>query len=182
MFQDLLATPQRTAYRAADPGPRLAVRSVLLEEASERQCVLDFCRRKLQQIGDFGDRRQWHVSQAGVDHVQRRQCDGLQRRDFIHIDDVCEGLVRLSTVRGHEDGLLVNMGTGVALSVRDVSRWIAAAVDADESLLQFGARQRSPGDADLIAADVSRLRETLRWVPPQRLQAGLDIGELFGAG
>ncbi len=108
--------------------------------------------------------------------------DGLQRRDFIHVDDVCEGLVRLSAVGGHEDGLLVNLGTGVALRVRDVARWIAAAVEADESLLRFGARERSPGDADLIVADVTRLRQTLGWVPEQRLRAGMDVVGLFGAG
>jgi nucleoside-diphosphate-sugar epimerase len=108
--------------------------------------------------------------------------DGLQRRDFIHVDDVCEGLVRLAALGGHAGGLVVNLGTGVALRVRDVARWIAAAVDADESLLRFGARERSPGDTDLIVADVARLRETLGWVPRQRLGAGMDIVGLFGAG
>ena len=68
------------------------------------------------------------------------------------------------------------------MRVGDVARWIAAAVDADESLLRFGARERSPGDADLIVADVTRLRQTLGWVPEQRLRAGIDVVGLFGAG
>lgn len=105
--------------------------------------------------------------------------DGRQRRDFIHLDDVCEGLVRLSALDG-DAGLVVNLGTGVATRVRDVAVWIAGAIGADESLLQFNTRPRSPGDADLIVADVSRLRQTLGWVPPQRLRAGLDVAGLLG--
>jgi len=104
--------------------------------------------------------------------------DGMQQRDFIHVDDVCEGFVRLSHVEG-PDQLLVHLGPGVATRVRDVAGWIAGGVGANDSMLQFGARDRSPGDADLIVADVSRLRQTLGWVPPQRLRAGMDIAELF---
>ncbi len=105
--------------------------------------------------------------------------DGLQHRDFIHVDDVSEGLARLLEASAGNDQLIINLGTGVAPRIRDVAHWIVEALGADERLLDFGARERSPGDADMIVADVNRLRKKLGWVPPQRLIAGIDIARVF---
>lgn len=104
--------------------------------------------------------------------------DGLQRRDFIHVDDVCEGLVRLANLEKAES-ITVNMGTGSAVSIREVGQWMADGLNADPGLLQFGARERSPGDADLMQADVRKLRALLDWVPAQRLSAGMDVAQLL---
>ncbi len=103
--------------------------------------------------------------------------DGLQRRDFIHVGDIAEGLVRLAELPSDES-FVVNLGTGRPVGVGEVCRWVAAALRADEALLEFGARERSPGDFDLLAADVGRLQDLTGWVPPQRLKAGLDMGLL----
>jgi nucleoside-diphosphate-sugar epimerase len=93
--------------------------------------------------------------------------DGLQRRDFVHVDDVCTCLITLAT-RG-QGNLLVNIGCGESVVVADVCRRIASMVNADASLLHFGARPRSPGDADLLMADVSVLKAVVGHVPPARL-------------
>jgi nucleoside-diphosphate-sugar epimerase len=105
--------------------------------------------------------------------------DGMQKRDFIHVSDACEGLLRLSECTS-KDVLVVNIGTGQAVQVRDVAVWTANCLGADTSLLRFGARPRSPGDADLLVADVSRMREALGWCPPMRLGPDMDIRELLG--
>lgn len=93
--------------------------------------------------------------------------DGKQSRDFVHVDDACECLARLA-VAPNAYGQVVNIGTGKALTVREVAEKMAAWLDADPALLSFGSRERSPGDEDFLEADVSRLRELLSWVPPQR--------------
>lgn len=103
--------------------------------------------------------------------------DGRQRRDFVHVNDIAEALVRLGDLPGDES-FVVNVGTGRAVGVGDVCRWVAEALGADEGLLRFGARDRSPGDADLLEADTTRLESVLGWVPPQRLKPGLDPGLL----
>ena len=103
--------------------------------------------------------------------------DGEQRRDFVHVSDIVEGLERLAAVEG-DASFLVNIGTGRAVRVRDVCQWVAESLGADPSLLEFGARQRSPGDADLLEADTSLLQHMLGWVPPQRLRPGLEVSLL----
>jgi nucleoside-diphosphate-sugar epimerase len=107
--------------------------------------------------------------------------DGAQRRDFVHVDDACEALVRLAAEPPSAEplALVVNVGTGVAPSIREVAGWIADALSRPRSLLHFGARARSPGDADLLVADTEKLEQILRWRPPQRLNASMDIHALF---
>jgi nucleoside-diphosphate-sugar epimerase len=103
--------------------------------------------------------------------------DGTQRRDFIHVGDIVEGLMRLAGLSSL-DSFVVNLGTGHAVGVADVCTWVADALGADRSLLRFGERERSPGDADLLQADTARLASLLDWVPPQRLRPGMDAGLL----
>ena len=64
VLEHFLAAAQGTTDRAADPGPHLAVRLVLLEEAVERQRVLHLGRREFEQLGDFDHRFQRHVAQV----------------------------------------------------------------------------------------------------------------------
>ena len=107
--------------------------------------------------------------------------DGLQRRDFIHVDDVCRTLIAIAATPAAGGPPIVNVGTGKAVRVRDAAEWIADALAVPRALLEFGARQRSPGDEDLLEADVTRLSALLGAAPPQRLGPGQPI-ELFTQG
>jgi nucleoside-diphosphate-sugar epimerase len=96
--------------------------------------------------------------------------DGTQRRDFVHVDDVCAVLIDIAQLPDFRFRI-VNVGTGVALPLRDVCLRIAASMNADEALLHFGARPRNSTDEDVIEADTSRLQSLIGWAPPQRLQS-----------
>jgi nucleoside-diphosphate-sugar epimerase len=106
---------------------------------------------------------------------------GEQRRDFIHVDDVCDALVAIAAVDDGTCPAIVNVGTGHAVRVRDAIEWVCDALGAPRGLLHFGARERSPGDEDLLEADVQRLTALLGAPPPQRLEPGLSL-DLFGCG
>jgi len=99
--------------------------------------------------------------------------DGLQRRDFIHVDDVCTGLCAIAASAPRDDAVF-NLGTGKAVRVRDAVEWIAEAVGAPTSLVRFGARPRSPGDEHLLEADMARYAAMIGDPPPQRLHPGLS--------
>jgi nucleoside-diphosphate-sugar epimerase len=107
--------------------------------------------------------------------------DGTQRRDFIHLDDVCRALIALADIADGTAPPIVNIGTGRAVSVREVAEWVADALGAPRALLQFGSVERSPGDQDLLEANVERLAGLVGGAPPQRLGPGLAI-ELFTQG
>jgi nucleoside-diphosphate-sugar epimerase len=94
-------------------------------------------------------------------------------RDFIHVDDVCAGLCAIAGSAPSDDAVF-NLGTGQAVRVRDVVEWIAEAMGAPTSLVRFGTRPRSPGDEDLLEADMARYAAMIGDPPPQRLQPGLS--------
>lgn len=118
---------------------------------------------------------------AALEHGERIDLsDGLQRRDFIHVDDVCAGLCAIAASASIDDPF-VNLGTGHAVLLRDVVEWIAEAVGAPASLVNFGARPRSAGDEDLLEADMARYAAMIGEPPPQRLHPGLSTSLFTGS-
>lgn len=97
--------------------------------------------------------------------------DCLQIRDFIHVSDVANILISL--MRIVDSPIVVNIGTGIGLCIRDVLLNLCEEMGEDPSLLAFGARARSPLDQSVLVANTTRLKEAIGYVPPQRL---LDRG------
>lgn len=95
--------------------------------------------------------------------------DGLQVRDFVHVDDVSRALVALS--EAEEAPAIVNVGTGVGVSVREVCEIVANVLGADLSLLRFGDVPRRVVDQDCLVSRTERLRAIMeppvqRWKVP----------------
>lgn len=95
--------------------------------------------------------------------------DGMQIRDFMHVDDVAAGFAALlhSAVEGP-----VNIASGEAVSVADVLALIASAAGHPE-LLRLGALERRAGDPERLVADVRRLREEVGFQPAIALEQGI---------
>lgn len=91
--------------------------------------------------------------------------DGRQSRDFLYVDDAVDALARAATRAG---GLLVNVGTGTATSVRDV--W-AAMSGADGR--QPAPAPRRPDDIAKMSLAITRARIHLAWAPWTSLADGL---------
>lgn len=97
---------------------------------------------------------------------------GTQRRDFAHVEDVAEGLLRLA-VSAAEPGEVVNLATGVMHSVRTFAETTAGVVGIPPGRLQFGA---VPGREEEMSHDgvsVSRLRDLTRWLPDDDIAGGV---------
>ena len=93
--------------------------------------------------------------------------DGLQVRDFVHVRDVAKVLIELSLVE--QPPLIVNIGTGRGVVVRNIIERICSELHADRGYLEFGRRNRSKHDLPELIADTTLLNSSLGFVPPQHL-------------
>ncbi len=91
--------------------------------------------------------------------------DGRQTRDFVFIDDAVDAFVRAAHKGG---GLVVNIGTGVATSVRDLWGMMAGPDGRSAS----PSPQRVP-DVSRSSLSATRARIHLAWAPWTDLAVGL---------
>ena len=94
--------------------------------------------------------------------------DGLNVRDWIHVDDHCRAL--LAILQHGLAGAVYNVSADCPLSNRDLVYRIIAALGCEPSLVQ-PVRDR-PGHDRRYAIDSSKLRSGLKWEP----QVPFDIG------
>lgn len=93
--------------------------------------------------------------------------DGGQVRDFIHVDDVCHALQDLANASVDAAPAICNIGTGSGIPVRDLCLRVARILNADPTLLEFGAIPRRTVDQDCLVADIDVMRH-ITLPPPQR--------------
>ena len=85
--------------------------------------------------------------------------DGEQRRDFTHVYDICEGLMKLSEKEWRGD--VFNLGTGINYSI-------------NELVEMFGCEKihlpSRPGESRETRADISKTTENTGWKPRYKLE------------
>lgn len=96
--------------------------------------------------------------------------DGEESRDFVHVDDVAEALVR-SLVRDTAPNAVINVGSGVPTSVRDVAEGLTRAFGQEPRTRVTGEYRL--GDIRHNWADISRLQALLDYTPQVSLEQGL---------
>jgi nucleoside-diphosphate-sugar epimerase len=98
---------------------------------------------------------------------------GTQVLDFVYIDDVVEAMLRADAHCRERGGIATwNVATGRAHSVREFAEQVAAAINADASLLGFGAIAMRKDDEPWLVGSPDLLRSELGWQPT----IGLDEG------
>jgi UDP-glucose 4-epimerase len=95
--------------------------------------------------------------------------DGAQTRDYLYVDDAVDAFVRAAERGG---GLLVNIGTGVETSVREVYDALAQLTGYPESPHPAPARV---GEIPRSCLDPGRAAIHLGWKPWTTLDEGLEL-------
>jgi dTDP-L-rhamnose 4-epimerase len=83
--------------------------------------------------------------------------DGLQSRDFIHVDDIVEGIVR--ALESDVSGIPVNLGTGRSVTVDEIATTLSRELGIDIEAERNDAYRA--GDIRHCFADASRAEELL---------------------
>ena len=93
--------------------------------------------------------------------------DGTQVRDFVYVGDVVDAvLLGIETI----DDVTWNICSGIAITVREAARLMAAEIGCELRLID---KPRRGGDIDKSLLDPSRLLATNAWGPPLPLDTGL---------
>jgi nucleoside-diphosphate-sugar epimerase len=93
--------------------------------------------------------------------------DGLQRVDYLAVEDVAAGLLALAGQRG-----AYNVCAGEAVAVAEVIRTVAEAVGRPD-LIGWGEVARPPDQPLMIAGDRRKLTDATGWAPRLTLADGL---------
>jgi nucleoside-diphosphate-sugar epimerase len=96
---------------------------------------------------------------------------GLQIRDYLHIQDVADGMVALhaSAARG-----AYNIAAGVPCTIREIVELLGK-ITGRSDLLQIGVLPARANDAPLVLGDGSRTLADTGWKPRIGLEAGLAM-------
>jgi UDP-glucose 4-epimerase len=98
--------------------------------------------------------------------------DGLQRRDFVHVDDIAAGTV--AALDGPPG--TYNLGTGVGTTVRELAEMLIERIHPGLAVREAPAQ---PGELRHSVADISRAVAQLGYAPQRSLRA--DIGSVIDA-
>jgi nucleoside-diphosphate-sugar epimerase len=98
--------------------------------------------------------------------------DGLQRRDFVHVEDVAEALVQ-ALVRQPRGFQPINIASGTGVPVREVIARLSAMLGTD-SLVRFGALPRRAAEPEEQFADTSAAETLLGWRAQIDWRSGID--------
>ncbi|HEU5110975.1 MAG TPA: dTDP-glucose 4,6-dehydratase [Micromonosporaceae bacterium] len=95
--------------------------------------------------------------------------DGLNVRDWLHVDDHCQGIALVAD--GGRPGEIYNIGGGTELTNRELTARLLAELDADESMVQ-PVIDRKAHDRR-YSVDITKITEELGYRPRVDFAAGL---------
>ena len=96
--------------------------------------------------------------------------DGLQTRDFVHVDNVVSANLLASRAED-APGLVFNIGSGVQTSILELTQKIAEVIGEPTQVSHSEARL---GDVRHSVADISLAQSTLGYAPTVDLMTGLE--------
>ena len=96
--------------------------------------------------------------------------DGLQTRSFCYIEDMVDGLFRLS-VRENLEGEVINLGNPQEITILELAKEIIRITNSSSDIVFLPPR---PDDPRRRCPDIKKAKRLLDWSPRISLQEGLE--------
>lgn len=113
--------------------------------------------------------RRFHEAKEANDVSVTIWGTGTPRREFLHVDDLAEGLLHLCSVANPPD--LVNVGTGVDIPIIELARKIAQVVGFEGEILTDPTKP----DGTMVKRTDMSLMESTGWQASTSLDKGLQM-------
>ena len=112
------------------------------------------------------------VTSCILDEKLRVHGDGSAARDWIYVQDTCEAVDRVAHCdKSKVVGEVINIGTGVSLSIAEVAKATVKLMGKPESLITYVGDR--PGQVFRHTADASKAKRILGWQPSIDFETGL---------
>lgn len=114
----------------------------------------------------------WELYRQFVGPESRVELQGTgdETRDFLHVDDLSDALLRLGKVAPRNAATALNVASGVETSTRGLAEEIGSVLDSTKAVSCRG--QSRPGDPDRWWADTAKLRSLVgEWRPASLREA-----------
>jgi nucleoside-diphosphate-sugar epimerase len=151
-------------------GSKLAFKSVL-DQIGRTTGLETAWVRLFYQYGAYEDKRRVvpAVITSLLSNQKQKLTRGEQIRDYLHVEDVASAITAIFRKRLTGE---VNIGSGIPITIRDLTTKIGALLDRTE-LLEYGAIPYNPDDPRFVCANNRHLVEQTGWKPRFELEEGL---------
>lgn len=95
------------------------------------------------------------------------------KRDYIHVDDIAEGLMSLANHGRFEGEKIFNIGSGTERSIQELIDIFREVTKLDIRIVQVQSRMRK-NDRKSQLADISRLTATTGWKPRRNVELAIE--------
>ncbi len=96
--------------------------------------------------------------------------DGMQRRDFVHVEDVANAYA-LAILKNGGDGLAMNLGSGTSISISEIALSLAEILG--KKIYPQITNKFRDGDIRNCFSDISLVKKKLGWEPKWEFKDGV---------
>lgn len=108
---------------------------------------------------------------SALDRRPVRTSEGLQRRDFLYVDDLLDAMVAAAALPGSGFEVL-NIGSGEGIAIREIVTKVLDLM-GNPVKADFGALPTRPDEILEMSANISKAKAILDWRPKIGLEEGL---------
>ncbi len=111
------------------------------------------------------------VIEACINNKNFDCSDGKQLRDFIHVEDVVNAILK-SLKSSKAKGEIINIGTGKPQKIKDVINFLVNRLEGGKP--NFGKIKLRKDEISKIFPDISKAKKILKWSPKIKFKKGLE--------